>query len=482
MALPGVTQTELDGALGILPPSSGELLAVIGVSSAGAVNTPATYGRVSALTAAFGTGPGVEAAARHIQTTGNPVVFVRTGQTTAGAYGSIVDAGVVGTSAVTADSTVPLDDYEVLVRVATGGTIGVAGITYQHSLDGGRTLSPITALGTAGTITIPGSGVGFDLAAGTLLVGDTWSVRTAAPAPNGTELAAALEALRVSAVTWGIAHIACPLDAAGFDVVETGFAALTGVGKFRAWVGNVRMPNVAETEAAYLSAQSTAFATKATKVGELCAGAVKVISSVSGRQFRRPVSFTIASLEASASQEINIADINRGSITGASIRDINGNPDEHDESISPGLDDARFTTLRTWEGIAGVYVTRPRLLSAQGSDFDIMPKRRVMNLARAATRAYLTRRLNQPIAVDRATGFILEEEALEIEAGGNAALAAVLSGSPKASGWSFVVSRTDNLLSTKTLNATTRVIPLAYVEFIEESIGFLNPALQTVAS
>jgi hypothetical protein len=190
------------------------------------------------------------------------------------------------------------------------------------------------------------------------------------------------------------------------------------------------------------------------------------------------VSFAIASLEASAQQHINIADINRGSIRGCSIRDVNGNPDEHDEAINPGLDDARFTTLRTWEGIAGVYVTRPRIFSAAGSDFDIMPKRRVMNLARRATREYLQRRLNQPIRVDRATGFILEEDALEIEAGGRAALASVLASSPKASGWSLVLSRTDNLLSTKTLTVTTRVVPLAYVEFIEESIGFTNPALQ----
>lgn len=482
MSQPRVTQTELDGALGILPPSSGDLLAVIGVSSSGPVDTPATYGRVKDLEADFGVGPLVEAAARHIETTGNPVVVVRTGDTTAGDYGAIDDDDVAGTSAITETAaTEPRDDYEVVVEIVNGGTIGVAGITYRTSLDGGRTWGPTTALGTATALAIAGTGVSFDLAAGTLVAGDTWSVRTTAPAPNATELGAAIDALRLSAVAWELLHIAAPLDATLFDAVETAFAALATAGKYRAWIGSVRMPAEGESEATYLSDLSTVFGAKSTKVGELCAGACKVVSSVSRRTYRRPVSFVVASREAAVAQHINIADINLGPIVGCSIRDVNGNPDEHDESINPGLDDARFTVLRTWEGIAGVYVNRPRIFSSEGSDFDIMPKRRVMNLVRRATRTYLQRRLNQPILVDRETGFILEEEAQEIEAGGNAALAAVLSGSPKASGWSMVLSRTDNLLSTKTLTVTDRVVPLAYVEFIEESIGFENPALQVQA-
>lgn len=482
MSLPGINQSEVDGALGVLPPSSGNLLAVVGVSSSGPVDTPSTYGRAAALIAAMGVGPMVEAAARHIETTGDPVVVVRTGQTTAGAAGAVDDDGVTGTSVVTADDTAtePLDDYEVVFEVILGGTIGVAGITFRYSLDGGRTWSATIALGTANTYTIPGTGVTVDFAAGTLVTGDTWNFVTTAPAPDATELAAALTALKNSAVTWELCHIAAPISATLFDTVETQFAGLPTAGKFRAWIGNVRIPTVGESEATYLASVAAAFAAKATKVGELCAAACRMISSVSGRQYRRPVSFAVASLEAAQLQHINIADINLGSIVGVSISDTNGNPDEHDEAINPGLDDARFTTLRTWEGIQGVYVTRPRIFSAAGSDFDIMPKRRVMNLARRATRLYLLRRLNQPILVDRTTGFILEEEALEIEAGGNAALETVLGDSPKASGWSLVLARNDNLLSTKTLNVTTRVIPLAYVEFIEESIGFENPVLRAV--
>ena len=102
-----------------------------------------------------------------------------------------------------------------------------------------------------------------------------------------------------------------------------------------------------------------------------------------------------------------------------------------------------------------------------------------MNLARQTTRTYFQERLNKPIVVDATTGFIREEDALEIEAGGNARLKAVLGDAPMASAWKIVVNRTDNLLSTRKMGVKTRITPLAYVEFIEEEDGFLNPALTT---
>ena len=54
MSQPSVDITQVDGAVGILPPSSGRLLAVVGVSSTGAINTPATLagGVTASLTSA----------------------------------------------------------------------------------------------------------------------------------------------------------------------------------------------------------------------------------------------------------------------------------------------------------------------------------------------------------------------------------------------------------------------------------------------
>lgn len=484
MSQPTVTITELDGAIGVLPASEGALFGVVGVSSKGPVNTPSTYARIPSLVADYGEGPGVEAAAHYIEKYGRPVVFVRTAAaTTAGEAGTVNTDGVEGTSVVTADdtTTAPYDDYEVVFLVVLGGTIGTGPITFRYSLDGGRTMSPLISLGTANTYTIPNSGVTLDFAAGTLVAGDRATFRTSAPKWTTTEVGAAIDALKNSLVHWEIVHVVGDLAGADFDVIDPKFPAMRLAGKFKAWVGNFRMPNLAESEATYLAAFGTAFNSKASVYGEICAGAAWIISSVSGRQYRRPVSFAVAALEAASSHETNIADVNLGSLPGVSLYDDAGINVHHDESLNPGLDDLRATVLRTHEGLQGVYVNRPRILSAEGSDFQLMPHRRVINLAEAALRAYFIRRLNKEIRVSRATGFILEEEAQAIETRARAVLRAALLAKPKASAIQFALSRTDNLLSTKTLNGDGRVVPLAYPEFINIAVGFLNPALQVVA-
>jgi hypothetical protein len=487
MSQPAVNIREIDGALGILP--AGEKIhAVAGVcTAAGATaNVPIAFGRTVDLIAYASGGPAVEAACHYIDTYKRPVLLVPTGKTTAGLPGTLVTTGKLGTSIVTITG-VPDDDYEPQFKVIVGGTIAVAGITYQWSLDGGRTWSATLALGTANTFSFPGAGsLGLAFAAGTLLAGDIVTSRTTAPQWTAAELGAACDALAATTQSWGILQVVGPIDSAAFDMLETKFSGLSTAGKPKAWIGNTRMPNVGETEAAYKTAVDTIFSAKATVYGSLCSGAVKLTSAVTGRKYKRPVSFSVAARENSVSEEVNTADVNLGVLPGVSIRDANGNADEHDETLNPGLDDSRFTVLRTIDGYPGVYINRPRIFSAPGSDFFIMPHRRVMNLAREGLRLYFIKRLNKSVLVNRTTGFILETEALEIEAGADAVLRALLMAKPKASGGGFSqgrfvqISRTDNLISTKTMTGQGRIVPLAYPEFINFDLGFYNPALQVV--
>jgi hypothetical protein len=489
MSVPAVNLNELDGALGVLP-SGTRPLAIVGNASSGPIGLPAAFARTKDVVTNFTSGPVVEAAARWIQVYNRPCIIVRTGASVAAAPGTIDTTGKLGTSAVTSGTSAPDDFYEPFIKVLNGGTIGVTGITYQWSLDNGRTMSAATALGTATAVTLSGysGGTGtFLFGAGTLLAGDTVKRRDNPALWNSTELGTGLTALQQTAISWDLCEIVGPMDAAAFDVASTAFAAFPMSEK--AWIGSARMPLVGESEAAYLSAINTIFSAKADPHGMLCAGAAKITSGITFRSYRRHAAVAIAALQAAVSEEIDIAAIDVGNLPGVDIRDINGNPDEHDEFINPGLDDARFAVLRTHGDIQGVYVNNPRIFSSLGSDFEFMQHRRVMNLAKTALRLYFQRRLSKPVLVNAATGFILEAEALEIEAGANAILRSVLMAKPKASGGGFSsgrdfvkLSRTDNLLSTKTLNVQAGIVPLAYFKAIFIDIGFRNPALQVVAA
>ena len=482
---PSVNETEIQAGLGVLPAGT-KALAVMGPCSGTGVtvDTPAGFGSVAALVAAAGYGDAVEMAARHITLTGNPVLFCKSGATTAAVTGSMTLTGT-GTTTPTADSTnAPLGSYQVKIKIIAGGTVGVAGITYQWSVDGGRTYSATLALGTATIIALPaetGVVIALTHSTNTLVAGDVISFITTGAAPNGTEIGTALTALKNTTSAWDVLGISQPIDGTLFATVETAFASMSTAGKPRMYVANFRIPTEGESEATYKAAFDTAFSALGTVYGMICAGAAQVASGISGRLYRRPVSFVVASLEASVDEQVDIADPNLGPIAGVALADANGNNVYHDESINPGLDDSRACVLRTWpDGPQGVYVNTPQIMASAGSDFTRAMFRRVMNLARRTARLYLIFRLNHPVRVNTSTGFILEEEALEIEAGGRAVLQAVLGGGPKASGWSMAVHRDDNLLSTKTMHVDTRIIPLAYPETIVETIGFTNPALKTI--
>ena len=451
------------------------------------------------MVAAFGSGPLVDAACHYLEHYGRPVVLVRvaaadviagTHPDTEGTFDA-PDSTVVGTSVVTIKATsAPLFDAEVKVVIVRGGTRGTAGITYKYSLDGGRTYSTTQALGTATDMVLSGTGIIFALGAGTLVAGDNWSCSAIGPQPTSEGIETSLDALKNSAARWGLVHIVGNIDEDFVDVADAAMASMAGIGKPRAWVGSIIMPTLdndltTQTEKSY--AETTASTLSAdvriTKHGTICAGAVRFRSSVNGSKKRFPVAYLLGARQASVAEHVNVADVNLGPLPGgATLTDDNGNPESHDESINPGLDDLGFAVLRTWEGLTGVYVNRPLLCSPEGSDFQLMPHRLVMNLAHETLRAFFLRRLNAPIQVDATTGYILESTALEIESGATAALRAVLGAAPKASAWQVAVSRTDNLLSTRTMNVTARIVPLAYPETIELDLGFSNPALALVAA
>lgn len=593
MTQPAVNTNELDGALGILPETEGEILVVMGPADSGSINTPVIYARTTDMVTARGGGPTVEAAAYYIERYGRPVGFIRTGASVLGSYldsvagqdgtldsitttnpggsatftdsssdpvieglhtivfnvggtrgvagivyqivrdgvygnpialgtatsitigstgiviaigagtistGAIVEiettapilasAGEVtdntaGTSTPTIDSsTHPNDDYEVYIEFVTGGTIGVTGITYKYSLDGGRSMSAVQALLTADSIIIPNSGgIKVDFSAGTIIAGDNLAFPTVAPRWNNTELGTALDALKASSINWRDLHIIGPLDPSAKAIIDAKFTSFENSGLFKTWHGNVRMPIGDESEEDYFTSLESAWEDEFTVTGQICAGACDIVSGVSGRKYKRPISHAVVSKQASVKEHINIAAVKKsdggGPLPGVSIKDANGNPKHHDESTNPGLDDLRFTVLRTFSRRQGVFVNRPRIFSSPGSDFYLVPHRQIMNLMKRVSREFLEERLSKPLRVSKTTGFILETEALEIESGGRARLRDALLADPMASDVSFTVNRNDNVLSTKKIRTQQRAVPLAYPEIIESEVGFTNPALQT---
>lgn len=481
MSVPAVTINRLDNQLGVVPPQTGDTMAIVGNCTTGPIDTPTRCARDVDVRATFGEGPTVESACYELEWTGRPVIITRTGTTTVGAYTNLVTSGVLGTSVVTNNAaTEPVDDFEAYLEVVTGGTIGVAGITYKWSLDGGRTMSAITALGTAVFALLPGN-VRFNFAAGTLLAGDKVTCRTTAPKWNTAQLSSALTALKNSLEVFQIVQVVGPI-AGDADVVamQAAAVAMEAVGKEVSFVWNTRVRNVGETEAQFKTAMDTAFAASVSKQSIPCAEGCETQSPISQRQYLRPISFSVASRLVDVRPGQDIAEKDLGPLPGVRIVDAANNPKHHDERLFPGLDDSRFTTLRSWANSRGAFVNNCRVLSTPGSDYQFGQHLRVINLACDIARRVLEGRSSADVIVSASNGFIIEDEASDIDTAVDHELDELLVKTRNASAAKFLLNRTDNLLSTFKLKGKVRVTPLGYVKFFDVDVGFYNPTMNVV--
>lgn len=482
MSIPSVNFTILDGTQGVQSTGT-RYVAVVGPTSTGTANTVTTAAQVRTLTTAYGVGPAVEQAAFMIERKGSRIVFVKADASVAGTAELISVPSGSGISEVTIHTGAsPNDDRDIWIKVETGGTLGVAGITLRVSHDGGNNYGALVALGTGMYYAVPEIGtLQIDFAAGTLPSGGLIKIRCNAPTCNATDIGNALEALSRSSLTFDQITIAAPVDATVGAAIDVKLAAMFAAGKYRYWVGNTRMPHADETEAEYQTAMAAIRASYTSVYGCLCSGACTLTSSVSSRSYRRPASFVIAAEEGAAALSENTAAPARGALVGVLLRDVNGLPIHHDEYEDPGLDDQYFTTLRSLPTGGGVFITRPRIFAPEGSDFRLVPHRRVLNRACEVALGYFQMRLNQPLAIDPSTGKILETEAVSIETRATATLRGVLMARPDCSSVRCVVSRDDNILSTGTLSAEIRIVPLGYPEQISITVGYLNPAFRATA-
>lgn len=467
--IPGVRFTKSDGNTGVVKPSTTGILAIIAASAIGVANQPGTFAREADVFSAKGLGPLIEYGSYYMGNAGKPVLLITPTCSTAATYSAVDVTGVTGTSVVTAGATAPLDEYDVTVIVKHGGTIGVAGITFIYTLDG-VTFSPLQALGTAVTITLNApvvnvsSGVGFALAAGTLIAGDTWKCTTTRAQMTNGDLITALEALRVTRLPWDAVLVDGDFASANLTTLDTWLTNLESKGVFKHGYMNTRMKHLpaptGETEAAFATAMGTLTASSSSIRVDVGTDGGDLPSLITGLVQRRPVSLGVATRKVSTPVGVDPAEKDLGPIPGFQIYDTNGNPKWHDEANFPGLDDLRLTTFRTWDDEAGVFINNARLLSPANSDYVYDQHAFCMNAACTLAYQGLKNQVSKSVRKqdpDPVTGaiYILEEDAAAIEETVNPPIAAALKGQVNAV--KFILSRTDDFSSNLGATATGEV-------------------------
>jgi hypothetical protein len=497
MTAPSVDITKQDGNTGVVSPSQTGVLAIIAPAAGGTANQPGSYTRQSDMLSEFIGGPLVEDSAYYFDTAQLPVVAMSPTCSTAAAFGTINHSGEVGTSTITFTGT-PIDEFDIIVKFPLGGTVATGPISYQYSLDNGSTWSAVQALGVATTAVLylprpstTSSGVTMNLGSGTIVTGDVVMVPTTHADMTNGDLVTALAALQASKLPWDNLYIDTIATATTIATVDAWLSSLEATGVFKmAWM-NIRHKTkpvpTGETEAAYATAAGVVVGATSTFRVDVGADGGYVPSLVSGLLLFRQTALGVATRSNPLPEGTDPAFVELGPIPGFQIADVNGNPLWHDEQIFPGLDNLRLSTLRTFPGKIGTYITNANMLSVPGSDYVFDQHAKTSNTACSIGYQELTDNLSrgvhkQPEDPTTHKIYIDPLDAESIEESANIAMGDELSG--QVQGVAMLLSRTDDLGSNAgaTLNADIETESLAYIKKFNVISKFVRQITATQTS
>jgi hypothetical protein len=414
---------------------------------------------------------------------GGPVYAMRVTASVAGAAGTVAAALVSTATGTITVAGAPFDSYDVRVEITATGTVGVA--RFRYSLDASSLLKPdqytwseVLTVPSGGTYAIPYTAAGGGLVltfvpgAGAVFFerGDVHTFTCTAPYYSTANVAAAVTALLADSHEFAaLILIGEPASASGaatmFAAVNTHLTSLQNQFRFLGGFmdAGTDTPSNAITD---LAAQVSS------RLG-LVYGDVAMDSSKPFTGWGTPRMSALVAVAARAQRSMMSTDLARvpdGPLEG--IVAIS-----HDEFRNELLDSQKITTLRTWQGSSGFYITNGRIKSAAGSDFLYWQHRRIVDVA-CATVVKVQQQFMSTSVRTTGTGAIDPRDAGRLEEKVKSALSNVLLSPSNAEGTAghvsrldYKIDRTNNIQQTFTLLSTVAVQPRGYVKAIQTDIS-----------
>ena len=481
MSIPSATVTVQDPGLGVVGAASLTPI-VVATSSAGTVNTLEFFGDATKVAAAVGYSDGVECLLQLLEIAGGPVGFIKVNGSIAAENGTVTQSGA-GPLITLADDSI--FDFFARVQIVVGGALGTA--TFKYSLDGyvgdtvsERTYSSVLTVPAGGSFTIPETGVTVTFPSGTYVADEEYTWTSSAEGFNAVDLGNAYDAAEAAVQSWR--YLVVPTTAKCGDVtahaalctaLQADLAASTSGGVYRAAGISGSVDDTEDPTADF----GTLVADR-----ELISFGTERIACrkrIAGRAFYRAPALVSEMTRAAGS--LASTDIKR--VPGNGVND--GGPlvgvqklftDERVDAT--GYGDIGLSTLRTYQGRSGFFITEGLIKSADGSDFTVWPRRLVMDIAcetaYSATETFIGRgvRVNDNGTIDERDALRLEQEVQDqLEA-------AIIEprNAEGTGGWAssvdYVIDRSVNIITTETIQGTVSIVPLGYIRDVDTTIGY----------
>jgi hypothetical protein len=321
--------------------------------------------------------------------------------------------------------------------------------------------------------------VTINFAAGTYVLGDTYSATLNCAGYASADATTALTAALASLNPWRVAHFSGSLKCGNatawagiIAAVQSSLASQEANEVYKAFVA----PTSADQSVTAAAAISAIGATVANR-GLVAHGLARYTAqySIVGRGFvdmSSTVAFGVQIARVAISTDLKR--VLSGSIPG--IVKL-----YYDESIDAGgLDDVQISSLRTWKNRkpAGFYITQGRIKAASGSDFTHWPRRIILDVASEIAYEKTVLFIGRGVRTN-ADGTIIETDAKNLEKEVNDALEAQLVNTKNEDGTGghataarYVVDTSTNFASTGTIEGTVSVKPTIYADYVSTRVGF----------
>lgn len=475
MTLPGQTFTVVDPGLGGVSPAF-NVPHVAGICSGGTAATTKTYSSLNTLQSENGYGPAVEDAAAILQKSGGPVRFTKIAQSSAGSLTATLAKSGSGPD-ITNNSSTPYYWHELRIVITKAGALGTS--RFKYSLDDGRTFSPEILTPAGGSYTIPNTGLNLTFAAGAYVAADVYTGVATAPVYTTTELSAAVTGINTSPFYWDF----LVLSGVHATVAAAGTIAGALAGHLAAWHSKYKFVSALFDVASADTATNVASGyTQTDRWLMPCYGYADTVSAVPivGCSTPRHLTLTHAAVRATS----ELISTHLGRVASGTLSGIPGPttdfpaPLSHDENEADLLDQLGITTIRSFYGLQGYYLTGGRIKPPFGSDFGDWHKVRVFNTARRVTYQLQAGFQNRSFRTTSA-GTIDKRDAGPAQQKVQDALNAVLIDQYNAEGVKghvsavrYTIDTTNNINLTKQLLTEVAIRPLGYSEFITTKMGF----------
>lgn len=394
-------------------------------------------------------------------------------------YGTKKAAGSSASDGTMFVTGTPTARFQVQVVVLTDGDVSTSPPTVNITVDGGNNFYGPIAIPVGGVYALPSTfatGLTINLSGAAIKAGDVYYQETIGPTWNNTDLATAMAAANASQYDFEAMHILGAVDAVAAAVISSYITAAENQNspKWYFVTADTRDMAVAESETTWINSiagASPGFLNYADYRVSMCASPCELLDPVTSRINRRGASSAYIRRLMAISVGTAPSETDLGPLDGITLI-------YHDEDKREALDSQRFTTLRTFGRLQGIYVTQGEMMYPTGSDFQRIQSLRVINKGMRIVYDALLPYVNKKVQVDRTTGAITEDAARSIELPIVTLLRNLLGDDitePRVQ-----INRSDNMLITRRLRAKVGIIPVAYAEHVDFTIGLLNPALELI--